>query len=766
MKFNKFILTIIVLVWHGLAYAADDFIVRDIEFKGLHKVSVGTVLNYLPIEVGQKFSSTQSSDIIRSLYNTQFFQEVSIAEHNDTLIITVVERPTIAAITLTGNHDITDDKMQGILKDLNLVDGHIFQNKNLEILEKELKKAYNARGKYNVIVTSKVTSLKDNRVSLSITISEGRVARIKEIKFIGVHAMTVAQLRSRMTLTTSGILTYFNKADQYSKNEMAASLDAIRNFYLDEGYLKFNIVSSQVLLSPDKKDVFIEIHIEEGAQYKFSGFSIAGDLVLPKKELENLVLFKEGDIFSRKEITESVTNITLALGDKGYGFPIINPEPNIDEANKTVFIAFIINPGQHVYVRRIKFHGNTRTADYVFRNVFNQDEAALLSLNNIKESERRLKNLTFVKNVDVKTLPVPGISNQVDIDVNLEETSSAQASLQLGYGSTGPQAGISFKQPNFMGNGRAVGLTANVSYWGQDYNASYFDPFYAPNGVGMGFDVYYRMVDPKNIDISNYSSDRIGGDITYSIPLGEKVISQLGYGYQGLHINSTGSVQQTQNFVNEYGDDFQELRLFTGVGRNNYDRSPFPTEGSNQLWNFILDLPLNAHSLSYYKTSYQFKNYQPLWRDFIFMTFIHLSYGNNFDATGLPFFENYYAGGISQPGGQVRGYETYSLGPHDSNGNALGGNAMSNGTISLIFPYPVSNDIIRSSIFLDAGNVYSFGAPNNLSGTNTGPLRYAAGLSVEWLSPFGAFAFSVATPLNAQLGDREQFFQFAASSTF
>ncbi|MCC2667391.1 MAG: outer membrane protein, partial [Gammaproteobacteria bacterium] len=651
------------------------------------------------------------------------------------------------------------------LKEMGLSKGRVFQKSSLERLEKELKQAYTSRGKYNSRITTRVSNLTDNRVAIIITVSEGRVSRIKQIKIIGNHDFHDNELLPEMALTTSDVFTYFTKKDQYSKAGMDASIEALRTFYLDRGYLKFNIVSSQVLLSPDKKDVYINIHVDEGPQYHFAGYDVVGKTILPREKIDALIQVKKGDVFSRKKVTETISAVGLALGDIGYGFPAISAEPRIDENDKTVFITFVVQPGRHVYVRRINFHGNTKTADYVLRNVIRQDEGGLLSLHNIKESERQLRLLGYLKSVDVKTNPVPGTNNQVDLYVQVEEAPSAEASASVGYGTNGYQFNTSVKQHNFMGTGRSMGAAFNASKWGQDYSLNYYNPFYIDSGIGRGLSLYYSKIDPQNLNVSTYSSDRFGGDVSYNFPLGETSSFQLGYGYQNVHINSGGFVIPIQNFVNSYGSNFQEIRLTSGWSRNSYDQMPYPNRGFNQQAIALVALPAASQSLTYYKSSYQAHLYYPLIRGWILSMLGNVGYGNSFNNNGLPFFENYYAGGTAQPG-QVRGYDSYSLGPLDNFGNAMGANFLLNGSLGLILPYPLSRDNIRTTLFADAGNVFSNGTPANLRGTQAGPMRYSAGVSVEWRSPFGPLAFSLAKALNPQPWDQTQYFQFALSSGF
>lgn len=765
---NKIILGVCcsaLLVWSAQSLAEDGFVVRGIKVTGLQRVSTGTVLNYIPVQVGEEIDSGSTAQIIRALYDTGFFQSVTLERQGHVLIVNVVERATIGSINVVGNKEIPSDKMKSFLKEMGLVKGRVFQRASLERLEKELKQAYTARGKYNAKIETRVSNLTENRVAIGIVVSEGRVSRIKEIKIIGHHDFTQNQLLPELALSSSNLFTYFTKKDQYSKAGMDASLEALRSYYLDRGYLKFNIVSSQVLLSPDRKDVYINIHIEEGPQYHFSGYAVSGNTILPKEKINALIQVQKGDVFSRKKVTESISAIGLALGDVGYGFPAINAEPRIDEADQTVFITFMVEPGRHVYVRRITFHGNTKTGDYVLRNIIRQDEGGLLSLHNIKESERQLRLLGYIKNVDVKTNPVPGTNNQVDLDIHVEEAPSAEASASIGYGTNGYQFNTSVKQHNFMGTGRSMGAAFNASQWGQDYSLSYYNPFYTDTGVGRGFNLYFTRIDPTSLNVSTYSSNRFGGDVNYNISLGEASGFQLGYGYQDVNIKTTGAVVPIQNFVALYGRHFQEIRLTSGWSRNSYDQLPYPNSGTNQQAYAMLALPSTSQSLTYYKSSYQARAYVPISHGWIFSILGNIGYGNMFNSQGLPFFENYYAGGIAQPG-QVRGYDSYSLGPLDNMGNAMGANFLINGSASLILPYPLSRDNVRTSLFTDVGNVFADGTPAALRGTPAGPLRYSAGVSLEWRSPFGPLAFSLAKALNPQPFDQTQYFQFALSSGF
>lgn len=750
------------------AQAATSFTVKNIQYYGLHRISVSTVSNYLPIHIGQTLTPERSVEVIKSLYKTGFFQAVELERNGDTLMVRVVERGTIGNVNVQGNHEFSSDILRHILKQLGVVKGQVFQQSALERFKAQLKQEYNNRGKYNAQIITRVIPLTQNRVGISITISEGRVARIKKINFIGNRHISTSELLSQMELKEAGFLSYFTKRDQYNRDLLDLSLQAIKNYYLDRGYLKFNILSSQVLLAPDKKSVYVNVRLDEGPVYTYSGFKIVGNLPIDKTFLHKQIAIKSGDTFSRQQVTAAIHLIGEALGNVGYGFPAINAEPTFDEASKQVYITFVVQPGRRVYVRHINFQGNTKTADYALRAAIKQVEGGVISLQDIKESERQLKILGYLKNINFKTVPVADTNNQVDLVFNVEEAPSAEASLSVGYGTNGPELNAGFNQRNFMGTGKTVGLDFNTSYWGKNYGINYYDPFYTSTGVGRGFDIFYQTVDPRRLDISSYTSDKYGFAINYNITVGDNSSAQLGYGYDRLKITSIGSKPATQieDFINRNGRTFGQVKFNAGWHYNTYDQQPFPTRGVNQQINLMLALPVLGGDLKYYKSSYQSRAYFPIGDSgFLFTVLTNAAYGNTFNRHGLPFFENYFAGGIAQPG-QVRGFDNYSLGPKDSNGHNLGGNLLVGGSVGLVLPAPLSRDGFRTTAFVDMGNVYGKHVPKKQQGTRAGPLRYSLGVALDWRSPFGPLSFSLAKPLNKQRGDDLALFQFTIMSGF
>lgn len=773
IKIAKFCLFSLVLIFSISlkAYALESFVVRDVRVQGLQRIQVGTVLNYLPIRIGQKLTQRETSRIISALYRTGFFKNVSLARSGSTLIIKVVERSTIGVVFVHGNKDIPREKLDVVLKNIGLVQGHVYDPAVLDKVKRELKDQYNNRGKYNATIETSVSAMKRNRVTVTINIKEGRVAKIKEIRIIGNKAFTDKQLLKQFVLRTPGFLTFFSQRDQYSKEKLNASVESLQSFYMDHGYIKAKIQSTQVSLSTDRRHVFITLKIYEGARYYFDNYKFTGKLILPREQLRSMVHIKKGDVFSRKVVNSAINDIGLAIGDKGYGFPSINADPVIDEKSKRISITFYIDPGVRVYVRHINFVGNTKTADYVLRHAMRQEESSMLRITKIKDSERRLRNLGYFKNVSVKTKPVAGTNNQVDLDYHVTETPSTTASASVGYGSLGFQFNAGINEPNFLGTGRTVGINFSTRSDYKDYSVNYFNPYYY-EGIGRGFNAYFQQYTPgKETTISNYATNRFGGDVTYNFDVADDHYLTLGGGYEHLDIpRFNAATPEYVAFVAANGKNFNLGHVTAGWTYNSYDQKIFPTKGYHQQVSAKVSYPFDG-SLAYYKVGLTAHMYVPLFHGMILSLQSGVGYGGGFGTThALPFFENYYAGGAGGQG-QVRGYDNYSLGPRDSSSsmNPIGGNFLVTGSVGVVLPWPFSRDTLRTTLFVDGGNVYNaYGdnVPPALLGSGEGPFRFSAGVGFEWRSPFGPLQFSLATPLNKQPGDKTQLFQFNMATGF
>jgi outer membrane protein insertion porin family len=753
------------------AYAADSFVVKDIRVEGLQGISPATVMSYLPVHVGERFDPSKSSSVIHALYQTGFFTNVSLVQSGSTLVVHVVESPVIASLDISGNKVIPKDKLNEVIKGLGLEQGRVLNSAVLEEVQHSLEAQYDSLGKYNARVTTQVTPLPRNRVAVKMDISEGRTAQVRQIQIIGNQTFSHSKLVGAMSLTTPHLWSFVTRGDLYSQDKLDKALDELRSYYMDRGYLKFKVDSTQATLTPDRNYIYLTIHVTEGPVYTFKGYKLISPIVFSSNEQQKSIDIVTGKNFSRAKIQEATQSLGKILGNMGYAFATVDPVPDVDENAKQVFVTFYVDPGHRVYVRRINISGNTKTEDVVLRRVMPQMEGGLVSVDDVKESERQLNLLGYMENVSTQTVAVPGVPDQVDLNYNMTEGPSAQAVAGIGYGTDGLVLNAGINQTNFMGTGKTVGINAERSKYATTYSFNYNNPYYTQDGIQRGFNLFATRITPGNINVTSYTSNQYGGTINYSIPISAKGDSlQLGYGYQitNLSLGSNPSVQ-LNNFINANGAHFQQGLLTGGWSRNSLDRAFLPTQGTYQSLGAFVSVPGGAaNPMEYYKLTYSGNYYQSIAAGFIVMGRANLGYGNGFGSTkGLPFFANYFAGGPEGVQGQVRGYETNTLGPQDSLGDPMGGNKLATGTLAIIFPNPFEADKLRTSVFMDGGNVYST-LPQNLGGTPSGPPRYSAGLAIDWQVPVMNFMInlSVAKPLNRQRGDQAEPFQFNIGTNF
>lgn len=750
------------------AFAFEPFIIKDIRLEGLRRISAGTVFNYLPVKIGDQLDQYKANSAIAALFAEGHFKDIRLMRDGDVLVIQMEERPAILKITFTGNKDITTDDLKKALANINFTEGQVFNQSLLEKVELELQRQYFNLGKYAVLVKSTVVPASHNRVAINIDVVEGEVALIHQITIVGNHAFSDDDLLDEIQLSTGGWLSWFTKDNQYAKQKLAADLETLRSFYLDQGYTKFNIDSTQVSITPDKKDVYITINVTEGDQYIVSDTTLEvhrmDDLLMNQavleEDLKKKLTVHSGDMFSRKKISESIEAITDRIGDEGYFSPNINPLQNFDEEHKTVSLTFVVDPGKRVYVRRINFAGNTRTRDEVLRREMRQMEGGWLSLSNIKRSRERLDRLSYFDDVSVETPLVPGSSDLVDVNYTVVEKAAGNIVAGVGYSQTyGVQFNASIIQDNFLGTGKRVGVSFSNSEVDRIYSLSYFNPYVTIDGVSRGFTVFSRTTDAEAANLSYYTTDVYGGKLNYGIPISEFNSIGVGFEFDNTHLNTTTySATEMFDFVNKYGDDYNSYRLTTSWASDTRNRTLLPTAGSLQSISAEVALPFS--DLPYYKVNYRHHWLYPIAKDYVLLLKGDVGYGDGYgDTDVLPFFENYTAGGPYS----VRGFKENTLGPLDSNERPYGGNLKVVGNVELILPVPFTKNVnsFRISAFLDVGNVY--GEDESFE---TDLLRYSAGLSAIWISPLGPLSFSFAKPLKKMDGDQTQFFQFNIGTTF
>ncbi|MES2355715.1 MAG: outer membrane protein assembly factor BamA [Pseudomonadota bacterium] len=755
------------------AWAAQPFVVKDIRVEGIQRTEAGTVFSYLPVKVNDTMTDDKAAAAIKALYATGFFSDVRLESDDKVLVVIVQERPAIAQIEIEGAKEFSVENLKEGLKQTGLAEAKIYDKSLLDRAEKEIKRQYVSRGYYSAEVTTTVTPLERNRVSLSFKIVEGEVAKIRNLNIIGAHAFKEKALLDLFQLTTPGLFSWFSKNDQYSKQKLSADLEVLRSFYLNHGYLEFNIDSTQVQITPDKQDIYITVNISEGPVYKVTDVKLAGDLLLPEEELRKLITLKPGDTFSRDRLTQSSKKISDRLSNDGYSFANINPVPDLNKEQHTAAFTFFIDPGRRVYVRRINISGNAKTQDEVIRREMRQMEGGWYSGEKITRSKERLDRTSFFSEVNVETPPVAGTADQVDVNVNVTERQTGSITVGAGFSSADKlvlSGGVS--QSNIFGSGNQLSVQVNSGKINKVYSLSFTNPYFTPDGVSFGYDVYRRDSDTTNLSgVVAYKTSTSGFGTRLGLPLNELDFLNVGLALEHTSLfldvsqltsatadpSTIARAQQYLDFTQTFGTSTNTLRTNVSWARDSRDSVFYPTKG--RLQEVAGELALPPGDLEYYRLTYR---QQYLWPATTWLTLSlngRLGYANGYAGKPLPFFKNYYAGGVDS----VRGYLTSSLGPKDINGDALGGNKSVVFNAEALVPMPgVKQDkSVRLSAFVDGGQV--FGKDEKLSFSD---LRYSAGFAVSWYSPVGPLKFSIAQPLNRKEGDKAERFQFQLGTFF
>ncbi len=755
----KNLVGLIPLLYAASAIAIEPFVVKDIRVEGIQRTEAGTVFSYLPVKVGDKLDDEHAAAAIRALFATGFFKDVRLEMQQGVLIVLVRERPSIASIEINGVKDIPKDTLQDNLKSVGLADGRIFDKSALDKAEQELKRQYVARGKYGVKVNTTVTELERNRVAITFNVVEGETSKIRQINIIGNQAFNEKKLKALMQLGTPTWISWFTKNDQYSKQKMSADLEILRSLYLDAGYLEFSIDSTQVSITPDKESIYITINLSEGAKYTVSDVKVSGpENILPHVETRKLIKIRTGDVFSRKELTESSKKIGDRLGEDGYAFANVNAVPDIDKEKHQVGFTFVVDPGSRAYVRHIDITGNTKTRDAVIRREFRQMESAWYSASKITTSKQKVDRLDFFSEVNIETIPVPGTNDQLDVSLAVKEKSTGDFSIGAGMSSNvGLVFTGSITQRNLFGTGNALSTQVNTGRVNKVYSVSYTNPYFTDNGISRGFDVYKRDVNSTFTAISPYLSSTIGGGLRFGVPISDFESTHYGLSAEKTELTLTdASSLQMKDYVRIFGPSTSNLIGSVGWSRDNRDSAIYTTAGTVQ--RAFVEVAMPISNQQFFKVTYQHQWFYPISQNVTLMMNGEAGGAEGYGGKPVPFFKNFYAGGP----GSVRGFRPFSIGPRDINNNSLGGTRRIVGNAELLFPMPgMSKDrSVRLSAFVDAGAVFGLGM------TGADSLRYSTGVAVTWVSPVGPLKISVAAPLNQQPSDRLQMFQFTLGSLF
>lgn len=776
----NFLYKLIVLITVFLSGLTNAEVIEDIKIKGLQRVEPGVVFDSIPFDIGDNLTEIDPSEIIKYIYKSGQFRDVSVEFDSGNLTIIVSEKPIIASIEFFGNKLIQEDKLREGIRQVNLYEGAVFDKQVLSNLENDLSKSYNSMGRYNISVKASFKPLERNRVAIKVEIDEGTLTRISKISINGLTKFNESDLLETMELKSTNYLSWWEKDDRYSKTALSADLENIKSFYLDRGYLNFQIKSTDVSITPNKKKLTISINVDEGDKYTFSDISISGVIdEFSESELKSSLEVKKGEIFSSKLVNQSSQNISSYLGNFGYAFANVNPISSIDEKNKTVSYDFFIDTGNRIYVRNINFIGNTRTKDKVLRREMRQFESSWYDDSKVTRSKFRLTRLQYFSAVDIDTATVPGNPDQVDLNINVTERNTGKIMVGAGVSSAeGLMGSFNVSQRNFAGSGNTVALGVSTGQINRTYSLSYTDPYYTEDGVSRGFEVYRRDRNTAKLrGIGTYNTYSYGGGLNFGIPLSEKDFLNFGTTIDFTELELTNrSPSLYKDYCNKAtssGDvdcTANSVAFNAGITTDTRDNVLTPTEGMMTKYTATVTAPVM--DLRYYKVQASTEYYKPLdsKKKFTLKLRGMIGYADDYGGEQYPFFKNFYMGGVRS----VRGYRTSSIGPKYFNTTAgrwftTGGTKSVLASAELYFPVPglKKNDSFRLSTFFDAGGVFSDNESiSTAERYEQGELRYSMGLGVQWNSPFGPLQVSIAEPLNDDSKDRVQKFQFGMGSTF
>lgn len=766
----------------GQALAIEPFTVRDIRVEGIQRTEAGTVFSYLPVRVGETFNDEKAAAAIKALYATGFFKDVRIEADGDVLVVAVEERPAIASVEFTGTKEFDKEQLRKSLKELGLGESRILDKALVDRAEQELKRQYLTRGLYGVQITTTITPIERNRVNVSFVVDEGEVARIKQINITGNKAFKEDELRDQIKLSTSGWFTWYSKADQYSKQKLAGDIETLRSFYLNRGYLEMQVESTQVSISPDKKGIYITVNINEGQKYTVTDVKLDGELLGREKEFASLVTLKKGEPYSGERMNESTKKISERMGVFGYAFANVNAVPEVNREKGEVAFTIFVDPGKRVYVRQINIGGNDRTRDEVIRREFRQLESSWYDGDKIRLSRDRIGRLGFFTDTAVDTIEIPGVPDQVDLDVKVTEKPTGAIMVGAGFSSaerltlTG-----SINQANAFGSGNNIGINVNTSKVFRTIALSHTNPYFTEDGVSRTIDVFLRTSRPPifltNVD---FRVETRGGSVNFGVPFTEFDRVFLGVGYEDTRVTTfTNSPIRYRRFVADNNDlPFDENDSSSGVGfaqttslpltaawqRDNRDSALIPTKGRYRRANLEL---APAGTANYYRATYQDQYFWPVTNSMTLALNGEVNYGAGLGGDPYPIFKNYYAGGI----GSVRGFTAGSLNVSGSRVTGttyrlpIGGSArlIANAELQLPFPGSGIDRSLRWFTFLDAGQVWN---PQDGESIRLNDLRYSVGLGISWISPVGPLKLSLGYPMNAKPGDFIQRFQFQLGTGF
>ena len=787
--------------------AFDEFLVSDIRIIGLQRVSTGSIFNVIPISVGDKIDTRKSTDITKSLFSTEQFDDIQIAKDGNTLIISVIERPSISAIDISGNKALKTEQLIESLDGVGIKEGEVYKRSTLDKVKSELVRSYASNGRYGADVEIEEIKKPRNRLEIKIIVDEGNSAKIKKINIIGNEIFDDEELLNGFELSEGSFFSFLSNNNSYSREKLKGDIETLESFYKDRGYLKFSIESSQISLSRDMKSIFINFNIFEGNKYTISNAEVVGDIPLDDQVYSGIISSLNGLTYSQAQITSIEEFFVNVLGNRGYAFAEVTGNPEVNENTDEVDIIFTIDPGKRTYTRKILFSGNNITQDYVLRREMRQFEGAWSSNNSIEAGKVRLERLGYFKEVEVETIPVPNTDDQIDVVYSVEEETTGSVGGNIGYSDFGLMLGFNMQEQNFLGSGNTIGIGISKNIYSENYNINFVDPYATKDAVSRGYNLYYRKTDYGEFNVANYLSNSKGFGFQSGYPISDTQRINIGLTYDKTNID-IGSMpaREIWDFINAEGSVFETLSAQVSWQRITLNRGIFPTAGSSTVMSLSSTIP--GGDIDYARFNIRQKYYKPMKRDLVFGLNIELGYLTPFgDTQEPPFFQNFYAGGPRS----LRGFESNTLGPRsteapcyefnyaegtcpnliDTDGDeildtpyynpyanssynrrlSIGGNIKIEGSLQLIFKLPFIEDqrSMRSAFFFDFGNVFSDNCKDyqiNCYKASIDDLRYSYGVGVTWITGFGPMSFAISKPTNAGRYEETKEFQFTVGNVF
>lgn len=740
------------------AWAVEPFQLTDIRVEGLQRTDAGTVFASLPFRIGDTYTDEKGVAALRALFATGLFKDVRIQIAGSVVVVVVDERSIISGIDFVGTKEFEKDVLIKALKDFGVGEGQPFDNALADRAEQELKRQYLTRSLYGVEVTTKVTPQERNRVNVTFNVVEGSVARIREIRILGSRDFSEKELKGLLELDETGLLSFYTKSDRYSRTKLNADLETLKAWYLNRGYLEFNIESTQIAISPDKQDISITINIKEGQPYTVTAVTLQGQYLSKDEEFKQLVTIKPGQIYRAEEVAATTKAFTEKFGTFGYAFARVDARPEIDRVNGRVEIVLQADPQRRVYVRHINVAGNTKTRDEVIRREFRQFESSWYDGPKIKLSRDRVDRLGFFSDVTVDNSEVPGTSDQVDLTVSIKEKPTGNILLGAGFSSADKVSfTASVKQENVFGTGNFLGIEFNTSKSQQTISVSTVDPYFTDDGISRAVDVFYRTAQPINSQGENYKLVTPGASIRFGVPFSEYDTVFFGVGVEQTEIRGSNNLPDTYfRYREQFGPKSTAIPFTIGWSRDGRDSALVPTTG--RLARVNVDVGFLADQ-RYVRADVQFQQYfTPIRRVTVGIN-AEVGYGSGLGNKPFPIFKNFFGGGL----GTVRGFDQGSLGQVDNLGAYLGGNRRLNINTEVYLPFPgTGNDrTLRWFTYLDVGNVWAVEDRLTLAS-----LRASVGLGFSWVSPVGPIKISYGSPIRKEPTDRIQRLQFQLGTAF